>query len=108
MRCYYTKFAQDIHFDKTRYQQFLREQKLNEHDIKRLNILFITDFTLAHFRGSSYLAPGGAFFQREREYVTKRNNQESLGLYRPSCPSRPYAAIFIRPEQRKIPVSRLD
>src|SRR5260370_29621324 len=83
MQCYYTKFVHDIHFDKTRYQQFLREQGLNEHDITHLNILFITDFTLAHFRGSPALAAGGAFFQRDREYVVKRNEM-ALGPYRPT------------------------
>src|SRR6266849_1545954 len=103
MRCYYTKFVQDIHFDKTRYQQFLREQGLREHDIKHLNILFITNFTLAHFRGSPALADGGAFFQSDREYVAKRNEM-ALGLYRPYYPSRAYAAIFLRPEQYKTPV----
>jgi hypothetical protein len=108
MRCYYTKFAQDIHFDKIRYQQFLREQGLREYDIKHLNIFFITDFTHAHFRGSPALADGGAFFQRDEEYVAKRNEM-ALGLYRPYYPpSRPYAAIFLRPEQRKTPVHRLD
>jgi len=108
MQCYYNKFVHDIRFDKAGYQQFLREQGLSEHDVTHLNILFITNFTLAHFRGSSALAPGGAFFQRDREYVTKRNKQESLGLYRPYYPSRPYAAIFLRPEQRKTPVRHLD
>ncbi len=83
MRCYYTKFVQDIHFDKTRYQQFLRKQGLREHDIKHLNILFITNFTHAHFRDSSALADGGAFFQRDREYVAKMNEM-ALGLYRPT------------------------
>lgn len=108
MRCYYENAYRDIQFDKAAYQQFLREQGLSEYDITRLNILFITNFTLAHFRGSPALAPGGAFFQRDREYVTKRNKQESLGLYRPYYPSRPYAAIFLRPEQRKTPVCHLD
>ncbi len=107
MRCYYTKFARDIHFDQTRYQQFLREQGLCEHDIKHLNILFITDFTLAHFRGSSALADGGTYFQRDMEYVEKRN-KEARGLYRPYYPSRAYAAIFLRPEQRKTPVHLLN
>ena len=103
MQCYYTKFVHDIHFDKTRYKQFLREQGLNEHDIKHLNILFITDFTCAHFGGSPALAAGGTFFQRDREYVAKRNEM-ALGLYRPYYPSRAYAAIFLRPERYKTPV----
>lgn len=108
MRCYYESAYRDIQFDKAAYQQFLREQGLREYDITHLNILFITDFTLVHFRGSPKLAPGGAFFQCDREYITKRNKQESLGLYRPYYPSRLYAAIFLRPEQRKTPVRHLD
>jgi hypothetical protein len=107
MRCYYTKFVHDIHFDKARYQQFLKEQGLSEHDIKHLNILFITDFTLAHFRDSPVLAAGGAFCQRDREYVAKRNEM-ARGLYRPYSPSRAYAAIFLRPEQYKTPVHLLN
>lgn len=75
MRCYYTKFVHDIHFDKTRYQQFLREQGLSEHDITHLNILFITDFTLAHFTGSPTFSPDGTYFQHDREYVEKRNKE---------------------------------
>ena len=108
MRCYYNKFVHDIHFDKVRYQQFLREQGLREYDITHLNIFFITDFTLAHFRGSPTFAADGTYFQRNKEYVEKRNKQESLGLYRPYYPSRPYAAIFLRPEQRKTSVRHLD
>src|SRR5258708_40352960 len=73
MRCYYTKFVQDIHFDKTRYQQFLRKQGLREHDIKHLNIRLITDFTCSHFKGNVDLEEGGAYFHRCREYVEKEN-----------------------------------
>ncbi len=76
---------------------------MSEHDITHLNILFITDFTLAHFRGSPALADGGAFFQRDEEYVAKRNEM-ALGLYRPYYPSRAYAAIFLRPERYQTPV----
>jgi hypothetical protein len=103
MRCYYTKFVYDIQFDKTRYQQFLREQGLSEHDITHLNILFITDFTHSHFRSSPTFAAGGTFFQRDREYVEKMN-ETALGLYRPYYPSRAYAAIFLRPERYKTSV----
>ncbi len=103
MRCYYNKFVHDIHFDKAGYQQFLREQGLSEHDIKHLNILFITDFTHSHFRGSPTFADGGSFFQRDREYVEKMN-EVALGLYRPYYPSCAYAAIFLRPERYKTPV----
>ncbi len=52
MRCYYAKDYCDYQFDKAGYQQFLREQGLSEHDIKRLNIHLITDFTCSHFRGN--------------------------------------------------------
>ncbi len=107
MRCYYTKFVHDIHFDKTRYQQFLREQGLSEHDITHLNILFITDFTLAHFTGSPTFSPDGTYFQHDREYVEKRN-KEARGLYRPYYLSRAYAAIFLRPEMYKAPVHLMD
>jgi hypothetical protein len=103
MRCYSNKFVHDIHFDKTRYQQFLREQGLSEHAIKHLNILFITDFTHSHFRGSPTFTDGGAFFQRDREYVAKMN-EWALGLYRPYYPSRAYAAIFLRPKRYETPV----
>jgi hypothetical protein len=34
MRCYSNKFVHDIHFDKIRYQKFLRDQGLSEYDIK--------------------------------------------------------------------------
>jgi hypothetical protein len=40
MRCYYTKFIHNIHFDQRRYQQFLREQGLREHDIKHFKGIF--------------------------------------------------------------------
>jgi hypothetical protein len=89
MRCYYNKFSRDIQFDKTRYQQFLTEQGLNERDITHLNICFITDFTHAHFMGSPAFAAGGAFFQRDREYIEKMN-ETALGLYRPYYSSRAY------------------
>jgi hypothetical protein len=98
MRCYYTfhSIRFDIQFDKTRYQQFLREQELSEHDIKHLNIHLITDFTLSHFKGNNELIAGGAFFQRGREYV-EQENKTTLGFYRPYDPPSAYAAIFLRP-----------
>ncbi len=96
MRCYYTKFVQDIHFDKTRYQQFLRKQGLREHDIKHLNIRLITDFTCSHFKGNVDLEEGGAYFHRCREYVEKEN-LTTLGSYRPYAPPSKFAAIFLRP-----------
>jgi len=103
MRCYYTKFVHDIQFDKTEYQQFLREQGLSEHDIKRLNIHFITDFTLSDFEGSIDLAEGGAFFQRGKEYV-EQENKTTLAFYRPyDPPDSEYAAIFLRPAKCHTP-----
>lgn len=98
MRYYYIfrSIQFDIQFDKTGYQQFLREQELSEHDIKHLNIHLITDFTLSHFRGNDELAAGGAFFQRGREYV-EQENKTTIGLYRPVDPFCEYAAIFLRP-----------
>ena len=107
MRCYYTKFIREIHFDRTRYQQFLREQGLNGHDIMHLNILFITDFTLSHLRGSPTLAEGGFFFQRDREYIAKLN-KDVRGLYRPCSASRACATIFLRPQRYEAPVHQMD
>lgn len=100
MRCYYTFLGIDfdIEFDKTGYQQFLREQKLSEQDIKYLNIHFIRDFTLSHLRGSEELCAGGAFFQRGREYAEKMNKTASA-FYRPVNPDNQYAAIFFRPNK---------
>lgn len=86
----------EFQFDKARYQQFLREQELSEHHIKRLNIHLITDFTCSHFKGSVDLEEGGAYFHRCREYVEKEN-RTTLGFYRPyDLPSK-FAAIFLRP-----------
>src|SRR5258706_16304843 len=100
MRYYYTfhSIQFDIHFDKTGYQQFLREQELSEHAIKRLNIHFINDFTLSRFKGCVDLAPGGAFFQRDKEYI-EQENQATSAFYRPVDPPCDYAAIFLRPEK---------
>ncbi len=102
MRCYSHRLFRDIQFDRTGYQQFLREQGLSEQDIKRLNIHFITDFTCSHFRGCVELAPGGAFFQRCKEYV-KQENQATLAFYRPYDPPCEYAAIFLRPAKCHTP-----
>jgi hypothetical protein len=96
MRCSYTKVSRDIHFDRARYQQFLREQGLCEHDINYLNIHFIHDFTLSQLRGSEELRAGGAFFQRGEEYVAKMNETASA-FYRPVNPDNQYAAIFFSP-----------
>lgn len=105
MRCYYT--FRNIQFDKMGYQQFLREQELSELDIKHLNIHFITDFTLSHFRGDNDLAPDGAFFQHGREYV-EQENKTTLGLYRPVDPPGKYAAIFLRPAAMYFSSARLN
>jgi len=94
--CTFRSFEYDIQFDKAGYQQFLREQELSEYDITHLNVYLITDFTLSHFKGSKDLAPGGAFFQRGREYV-EQENKKTKGLYREYDPPRKYAAIFLRP-----------
>jgi hypothetical protein len=102
MRCYSNKFVHDIQFDKTRYQQFLREQGLSEHDIKHLNIRLITDFTCSHFRGNVDLEEGGAYFRRCREYVEKEN-KTTLAFYRPYDPPSEYAAIFLRPAKCHTP-----
>ena len=108
MRCYYNKFVHGIHFDKARYQQFLRGQELSEYDIRHLNIHLITDFTCSHFKGNVHLEEGGAYFQRDKEYVEKMN-ETTLGLYRPYDPSTSdYAAIFLRPEKYKTPVHQMD
>jgi hypothetical protein len=96
MRCYYVKAYCDIQFDKAGYQQFLREQGLSEHDIKRLNIHFITDFTCSYFKGNVDLERGGAFYKRCREYV-EQENKTTLAFYRPYDPPSEYAAIFLRP-----------
>lgn len=85
MRCYYTKAYCDYQFDKAGYQQFLREQGLSEHDIKRLTIDLITDFICSHFKGSVDLEEDGAYFHRCREYVEKEN-KATLALYRPYDP----------------------
>ena len=102
MRCTYTNVTHDIHFDQTRYQQFLREQGLNEHAIKYLNIHFINDFTLSHFRGSEELLAGGTFFQRGKEYV-EQENRTTPAFYRPVHPDSKYAAIFLRPKKCSTP-----
>jgi hypothetical protein len=108
MRCYSHTFVHDIHFDKTRYQQFLREQGLREHDITHLNIHLITDFTRLHFKGGVDLEEGGAFYGRCKEYMEEQNKM-TAGLYRPyDPPSSEYAAIFLRPEQYKAPVRLMD
>lgn len=107
MRCYSERADSIIQFDKEEYQKFLKNQGLSEHDIKRLNILFITNFTLAHFTGSPTFAPEGTYFQRAKEYVTKMN-EKALGLYRPSYPSRAHAAIFLRPGRYKTPVHLIN
>jgi len=109
MQCYYTfhSIQFDIQFDKTGYQQFLREQGLSEHDIKHINILFITDFTCSHFRGCVDLAAGGAFFQHGKEYV-EQENKKTLGLYRPVDPPGEYAAIFLRPAAMYFSSPRLN
>jgi len=86
----------EYQFEKASYQQFLREQGLSEHDIKRLNIRLITDFTCSHFKGSVDLKEGGAYFHRCREYV-ERDNKTTLGFYRPYDPPHKFAAIFLRP-----------
>ncbi len=96
MRCYYDPVSCDIQLDKTRYQQFLREQELSEYDISHLNIHFVPEFTCTHFKGCVDLAPGGAYFQRGREYVEQENKQ-TLAFYRPyDPPDCKYAAIFLR------------
>ena len=98
MRCSYTHVSHDINFDRARYQQFLREQGLCEHNINYLNIHFINDFTLSHFRGNEELLAGGAFFQRGKEFVAKMNETASA-FYRPVNPDNQYAAIFFRPKK---------
>ena len=102
MRCTYTNVTHDIHFDQTRYQQFLREQGLNEYAIKYLNIHFIHDFTLSHFRGSEELLASGTFFQRGKEYV-EQENRTTRAFYRPVRPDSKYAAIFLRPKKCPTP-----
>jgi hypothetical protein len=94
--CTFRSFEYDIQFDRTGYQQFLREQELSEYDITHLNIHLITNFTLSHFKGNNDLAPGGAFFQRGREYI-EQENKTTKGLYREYDPPSKYAAIFLRP-----------
>ena len=107
MRCYTEKAYRIIQFDKIEYQKFLKNQGLSERDIKRLNILFITNFTPAHFSGSPTLAPGGAYFQHTGEYVAKMNDK-ARGLYRPSYLPDTYAAIFLRPGQHKTPIHMMN
>jgi hypothetical protein len=102
MRCTYTNVPRDVNFDRARYQQFLREQGLSERDIKRLNIHFVNDFTLSHFKGSEELLAGGAFFQRGREYIEKQN-KTTPAFYRPVNPDNMYAAIFLRPKKCPTP-----
>jgi hypothetical protein len=96
MRCTYTNVPHDVNFDRARYQQFLREQKLSERAIERLNIHFIPDFTLSHLRGSEELRAGGAFFRRSREYIANMN-ETAPAFYRPVNPDNQYATIFLRP-----------
>lgn len=91
-----------LQIDRTGYQQFLREQRLNEHDIKFLNIHFVTDFTLSHFKGCAELAAGGAFFKRGREYV-EQENKTTRAFYQPVHPNSKYAAIFLRPAKCHTP-----
>jgi hypothetical protein len=98
MRCYCERVYRGIQFDKAGYQRFLREQGLSEHDIKRLNIHLITDFTCSHFKGCADLAPGGVFFGRCREYLEKEN-RATRAFYRPYDPPCDYAAIFLRPKK---------
>ncbi|SRR6266436_7661358 len=102
MRCYYARAYCAYQFDKTGYQQFLREQGLSEHDIKHLNIRLITDFTCSHFRGHVDLEEGGTYFHRCREYVEKEN-KTTLAFYRPYDPPSEYAAIFLRPAKCHTP-----
>lgn len=103
MRCYYEKAWCDYQFDKAEYQQFLRDQGLSEHDIKRLNIHFITDFTCSHLKGCVDLEEGGAFYNRCREYV-EQENKTTRAFYRPyDPPSSEYAAIFLRPAKCHTP-----
>src|SRR6266849_3816718 len=103
MRCYShtfvhysNKLVRDVQFDKAQYQQFLRDQGLREHDITHLNIHLITDFTVLHFKGDVNLEEGGAYFQRDKEYV-EEHNKTTDGLYRPYDQPCEYAAIFLRP-----------
>ena len=102
MQCTYTNVSHDIHFDRAGYQQFLREQGLDEHAIKYLNLHFINDFTLSHFRGSEELLAGGAFFQRGKDYIAKMNEM-TPAFYRPVHPECKYAAIFLRPKMGSLP-----
>jgi hypothetical protein len=99
---YYSKSFHSIHFDiqfdKAGYQQFLREQRLSEHQIKYLNIHLINDFTLSHFKGNDALTASGAFFKRGREYIEK-HSKTTPAFYRPMNPDNAYAAIFLRPEK---------
>lgn len=95
---YYRKSFHSIEFDRAGYQQFLREQKLSEHQIKYLDIHLITDFTLSHFRGSEELLAGGPFFRRGEEYI-EQENSITRGFYRPVNPDNTYAAIFLRPKK---------
>jgi hypothetical protein len=72
------------------------------------NIHLITDFTRLHFKGNVNLEEGGAYFQRDKEYVEKMN-EIALGLYRPyDPPTSEHAAIFLRPEKYKTPVHLMD
>jgi hypothetical protein len=107
MRCTYTNVPHDVNFDKIRYQQFLREQGLSEHAIKYLNIHFINDFTLSHFKGSEELLADGAFFQRGREYVEEQNKM-ARAFYRPVNPDNMYAAIFLRPKKCPTPYQSVE
>ncbi len=103
MRCYSEKSLRDIQFDKAGYQRFLTEQGLSEHDIKRLNICLLTDFTCSHFKDCVDLAPGGTYFHRCREYV-EQENKTTLAFYRPyDLPDSKNAAIFLRPAKCHTP-----
>lgn len=110
MRCFFEKAYRDIQFDMAAYQQFLRECedcKLSEYDIKHLNIRFITDFTRSHFTGCAALAPDGAFFQREREYVATMN-EAAGGFYKPYDPPDKFATIFVRSGHFHLPIQLMN
>jgi len=107
MRCYYEKAYRGIQFVKAGYQQFLREQGLSEHDIKRLNIHLVTHFSCSHFKGCSDLAPNGAFFGRCREYA-EQENRTTHAFYRPYDPPSNYAAIFLRPKRATFMIADLN
>jgi len=103
MRCYFAELYSHYRFDKAGYQQFLKEQGLKEHDIKRLNIHLVTHFTSLHFKGDKALEEEGEYYQRSKMYV-EQGNKLIRGFYRPyDPPNCEYAAIYLRPSMCHTP-----